>query len=224
MTRLPSLILAVLMVLVSWMPAGAQTAWPDARPDGFVMAHVDIETTGLDPGFHEMTDIGMVFTDVDGRELGRLYVRIMPPHPERIDPGARAVNGFDVDYWRANGAVDEAEATALILAFHSRIAAGRTVMFTAYNAWFDQGFLSAMLARNGAAWRDLFHYHVLDIPSMAWGQGLRQTRGSGVAEALGVPDETRVPIEHTGITGADFNVSVYRALLARRAHGGLDRP
>jgi len=217
MTRMPALMMTLVLSLATIMPAAAQTAWPDTRPGAFVMAHVDIETTGLDPAFHEMTDIGMVYTDVEGRELGRLYVRIMPPHPERIDPGARAVNGFDVDYWRANDAVDEAEAARRVLAFHREIAAGRSVMFTAYNAWFDQGFLAAMLARNGAAWRDLFHYHVLDIPSMAWGQGLLQTRGSGVAEALGVPEETRVPTEHTGITGADFNVSVYRALLARRA-------
>jgi oligoribonuclease (3'-5' exoribonuclease) len=216
MTRLVTLILSVLVAMAAGLPAAAQTAWPDARPDAFIMAHVDVETTGLDPAFHEMTDIGMIYTDVEGRELGRLYVRIMPPHPERIDPGARAVNGFDVAYWTANGAVTETEATARILAFHREISAGRTVMFTAYNAWFDQGFLSAILARNGAAWRDLFHYHVLDIPSMAWGQGLRQTRGSGVAAALGVPEETRIPLDHTGITGAEFNVSIYRALLTRR--------
>ena len=216
MTRLVTLILSVLVAMAAGLPAAAQTAWPDARPDAFIMAHVDVETTGLDPAFHEMTDIGMIYTDVEGRELGRLYVRIMPPHPERIDPGARAVNGFDVAYWNANGAVTETEATARILGFHREISAGRTVMFTAYNAWFDQGFLSAILARNGAAWRDLFHYHVLDIPSMAWGQGLRQTRGSGVAAALGVPEETRIPLDHTGITGAEFNVSIYRALLTRR--------
>jgi oligoribonuclease (3'-5' exoribonuclease) len=216
MTRLVTLILSVLVAMAAGLPAATQTAWPDARPDAFIMAHVDVETTGLDPAFHEMTDIGMIYTDVEGRELGRLYVRIMPPHPERIDPGARAINGFDVAYWIANGAVTETEATARILGFHREIAAGRTVMFTAYNAWFDQGFLSAILARNGAAWRDLFHYHVLDIPSMAWGQGLRQTRGSGVAAALGVPEETRIPLDHTGITGAEFNVSIYRALLTRR--------
>lgn len=217
MNQMLTLFLTVLMSMTALVPATAQTVWPDSRPDAFVLAHVDIETTGLDPAFHEMTDIGMIYTDLEGRELGRLYVRIMPPHPERIDPGARAVNGFDVAYWRANGAVDEAEAARRILAFHRDTAAGRTVMFTAYNAWFDQGFLAAMLARNGAAWRDLFHYHVLDIPSMAWGQGLVQTRVSGVAAALGVAEETRVPLDHTGITGAEFNVSVYRALLARRA-------
>lgn len=35
---------------------------------------------------------------------------------------------------------------------------------------------------------------------------------------LGLPDETRVPTEHTGITGAAFNVLVYRALIARQGN------
>jgi hypothetical protein len=103
-----------------------------------------------------------------------------------------------------------------IRAFHEQIRGGRTVLFTAYNVWFDQAFVTALLRRYGAEWRDMYHYQVLDIPSMAWALGLRHLRGTNLAAALGIPDETRVPAEHTGITGAAFNVAVYRALLARR--------
>jgi len=197
--------------------AHAQTAWPPENPDGWVLAHVDVETTGLDPAYHEMIDIGMVYTDLDGHELGQLYVRIMPAHPERIDEGARRVNAFDVDYWRAHGAVSEADAVKEIVAFHEKMRGEETVIFTAYNVWFDQSFTTALLARRGVNWRDLFFYHVLDIPSMAWGQGLTGLNGTELATVLGLNDETRVPVEHTGITGAAFNVSVYRALLARRS-------
>jgi DNA polymerase III epsilon subunit-like protein len=198
--------------------AGAQAPGqrPDLAPDRYVLAHVDIETTGLDPAFHEMVSIGMIYTDLEGGEIGRLDLRIMPPHPERIDPGARGVNGFDLALWRREGAIGEAEAVRRIRAFHDRMRGGRTVLFTAYNVWFDQAFLTALLRRQGQEWRDMYHYQVLDIPSMAWALGWRQLNGTALAAALRIPDETRVPTEHTGITGAAFNVSVYRALLARR--------
>jgi oligoribonuclease (3'-5' exoribonuclease) len=197
-------------------PAQAPDGWPDLAPERYVLAHVDIETTGLDPAVHEMVSIGMIYTDLDGAEIGRLDLRIMPPHPERIEAGARAVNGFDPGLWRRLGAIDEAEAVRRIHAFHEATRRGRTVLFTAYNVWFDQAFLTAMLRRHGREWREMYHYQVLDIPSMAWAMGWRQLGGTELAAALGIPDETRVPTEHTGITGAAFNVSIYRALLARR--------
>lgn len=209
-----------LWALATWCACAAAQAQPvdtAGTPDQTIMAHVDVETTGLDPAHHEIISVGMVYATPDGRELGRLDLRIMPPHPERIDVGARAVNGFDPALWQRLGAISEAEAVRRILAFHGRVRGGRTVLFTAFNVWFDQAFLSALLARQGAQWRGLYHYQVLDIPSMAWGLGLPQMRGTALATALGVPDETRVPAEHTGITGAVFNLSIYRALLARRA-------
>jgi oligoribonuclease (3'-5' exoribonuclease) len=117
----------------------------------FGLAHVDVETTGLDPDYHEMIDAGLIYTDLDGRELGRIYVRILPTHPERISEGARAVNGFDVAYWTSHGAVSEAEAVRQILDFHRRVSGGRTMIFTAYNAQFDTRFMTALLAEHGAA-------------------------------------------------------------------------
>jgi len=77
---------------------------PDHAPDRYVLAHVDIETTGLDPAVDEMVSIGMIYTDLQGAEIGRLDLRIMPPNPGRIDAGARAVNGFDPALWRRLGA------------------------------------------------------------------------------------------------------------------------
>lgn len=209
-------LIGALLALSLGQPALAQLEWPPQDPDGWLLAHVDVETTGLDPAFHEMIDIGMIYTDLAGEERGRLYLRIIPAHPERIDAGARRVNAFDVDRWRANGAVSEEEAVRRIVAFHKETSADHRVIFTAFNAWFDQAFTTALFARHGVSWRDLFFYHVLDIPSMAWGQGLTGLNATRLAEALGLPDETRVPVEHTGITGASFNVSVYRALLGRR--------
>ena len=62
--------------------------------DPSIIAIVDVETTGLDPAHHEMVDLGAIYIRPDGRELGRFFVRIHPPHPERLDPGAAAVTGY----------------------------------------------------------------------------------------------------------------------------------
>ena len=48
---------------------------------------------------------------------------------------------------------------------------------------------------------------------MAWSLGIKDLAGREMAEKLGIEPETTNPFEHTGITGAESNVSAYRALL-----------
>lgn len=203
--------------------ANAQTVWPAEDKSAWGLFIVDVETTGLDPSFHDMIDLGVIYADLDGRELERFFIRIMPAHPERVDPGAARVNGFSVERWRELGAVDEAEAARRFLAFHSDVVrrrgggAGqpRTWLFAAYNAWFDRNFLDALLLANGSSVRGLFSYFQLDLPSLAWGAGAPQLLNRDVAQALGLDDETRIPADHTGLSGAEWNLSIYRAAMAR---------
>lgn len=190
---------------------------PAEAPSEWLLALVDVETTGLIPGYHEMIDIGMVMTDLEGKELDRLFLRIQPEHPERTSPGARAVNSFDAERWKKLGAVTPAGAVARILAFHRRVAGARSVLLVAFNSQFDAAFLDHLFRGQGQTWRELYHYFVLDVPSMAWSLGLRQLEGSALARALGVEDEPHVAEEHTGITGAELNARIYRALLERKA-------
>lgn len=189
---------------------------PAVDPEGWLLAFVDVETTGLVPGWHEMIDLGIVMTDLEGQPVDSLFVRIQPRHPERTSPGAVAVNGFAVERWHALGAASPADAVARIFEFHQRAAAGRNVMMVAFNSPFDTAFLDHLLRPEGRSWRELYHYFVLDLPSMAWSLGLRDLTGAELSERLGVPDEPRVADEHTGLTGARLNARLYRALRARR--------
>jgi DNA polymerase III epsilon subunit-like protein len=186
-----------------------------ALPGPTIIAIVDVETTGLDPSHHEMVDLGALYVRPDGQELGRFFVRIHPPHPERLDPGAAAVNGYSPARWRTLGAVDEVEAVRQWRAFHDQMAraGGATVTFAALNAWFDQSFTDALLRRHNSSWRELFHYQILDLPSMAWGQGARELGGAALAARYGVEPETRDPLRHTGESGVEFNLALYRAML-----------
>lgn len=197
---------------------------PDEAPEQWRLAFIDIETTGLVPGYHEMIDLGVIVTDLAGEEVGRLFVRIQPDHPERLAPGAAAVNAFSADRWQQLGAVSPEAAVDSLVAFHTRTAAGRDVLMVAYNATFDAAFLDHLFRSTGRSWRELYHYFILDLPSMAWSLGYRQLGGGALSEALGIVDETRVPEDHTGLTGAAFNAAVYRALQQQSAAAGNPAP
>jgi DNA polymerase III epsilon subunit-like protein len=186
---------------------------PAAAPEQWLLAFIDVETTGLVPGWHEMIDIGIAVATVDGRVIDTLFLRIQPEHPERLSPGARAVNAFDAERWKTLGALAPVAAVDSILAFHRRAAGTRPTLMVAFNSQFDAAFLDHLFRSSGSSWREMYHYFVLDLPSMAWSLGLRDLRASELAKRLGVPDEPHVAEEHAGITGAMVNVRIYQALL-----------
>lgn len=200
------------------LSASAQADSPAAAPDDWLLAFVDVETTGLIPGWHEMIDIGLVMTDLEGVVIDSLFLRIQPEHPERLSEGARAVNAFDADRWQELDALPPAAALDSLGRFHRRVAEGRTVLLVAFNSWFDAAFVDHLFRSQDSSWRTLYHYFVLDIPSMAWSMGYRDLTGAELAGRLGVADEPHVAEYHTGITGAMLNVRLYQALRAR----GLD--
>src|SRR5918996_5553491 len=155
-------------------PAAASAEW--------LLAFIDVETTGLVPGWHEMIDIGIAMTDVEGGVLDTLFLRIQPRHPERLSPGARAVNAFDAGRWETLGALAPATAVDSILAFHRRVAGARPTLMGAFNSQFDAAFLDHLFRSRGRSWREMYHYFVLDLPSMAWSLDLRDLRGGPLAE------------------------------------------
>lgn len=209
-------LLAASALLLLSAPVRAELPAPADDPEGWLLAFVDVETTGLTPGYHEMIDIGVVLTDLDGEEIDRLFLRIMPEHPERTSPEAAAVNGFSVERWRENDALATGAAVEEILEFHRQAGEGRRILMVAHNSQFDTAFVDALLRSAGGGRDDIYYYYVLDIPSMAWSLGLRLLHGQRLAEHLGIEDEPRTALEHTGITGADLNVRVYRELLKLR--------
>lgn len=191
--------------------------WPSEAPGDWLLAHIDVETNGLVPGWHEMIDIGLVMTDLDGSVIDSLFVRVQPEHPERTSPGAVAVNAYDHAKWDSLGALGPVEAVDRILAFHQRVAGTKNVLMVAHNCQFDAAFLDHLFRRANHSWREMYFYYVLDIPSMLWGLGERDLTASKLLERYGIEDEPHVAEYHTGITGAMVNVRVYQALQRLRA-------
>jgi uncharacterized protein (DUF1330 family) len=99
-----------------------------------------------------------------------------------------------------------------ISAFHRGIAGNKSVLMVAFNSHFDAAFVDHLFRNGGGDWRDLYHYFILDLPSMAWSLGMRGLTGQSLSEQLGVEDEPHVAELHTGITGARLNARLYRAL------------
>lgn len=192
--------------------APVTSSLPTTEPDQWLMAHLDVETTGLVPGYHEMIDAGFVYTDLEGNVVDQLFVRIQPEFPERLSPGAQKVTGFDAAKWKERKALSTHDAIQRIFEFHNRVAAGKHVLLTTFNSQFDTAFLDALLRRENRTWREMYHYFVLDIPSMAWSLGYRDLTNGALAAKFGVADEPRVAEDHTGITGAMLNVRIYQAL------------
>ena len=94
----------------------------------------------------------------------------------------------------------------------------RQVLMVAFNSHFDTAFLDHLFRSQERSWRELYHYFVLDLPSMAWSLGIRGLTGANVSDRLGVEDEPRIAEQHTGITGARLNARIYRALVSYRQH------
>lgn len=186
-------------------------------PAGPLLAFVDVETTGLVPGYHEMIDIGVVITETEGTVIDSLFFRIQPEHPERLSPGAEAVNAFDPERWQRLDALGKKAAVDSIVAFHRRVAGNRRIIMVANNSPFDAAFIDHLFRAVERREETPYHYRVMDLASMAWilGMRFRDDGYNDFASELGVPEETSVPIEHTGMTGARWNARFYRALVRR---------
>jgi DNA polymerase III alpha subunit (gram-positive type) len=195
--------------------ARAVSSSPATDPRAWLLAFIDIETTGLVPGWHEAVDVGVVVTDLEGQVLDQHFVRVQPDHPERLSEGARRVNAYDSATWKVSGALTAAAAAESLTRFHRRVAGDRPTLMVAFNSQFDAAFLDHLFRASGSTWRMLYHYFVLDVPSMAWALGYRDLTNGDLARRLGVADEPRVAQDHTGITGAMLNVRIYQALRAR---------
>ena len=185
----------------------------DFENDNRLLAHIDVETTGLIPGYHEMIDIGLVITDVAGEKIDSLFLLIQPVYPERLQPGAYACNAFNAEKWQERNAFAIEDAVDSILAFHKRVCGDKQVLMISYNSHFDSAFLDHLFRHAEHSWREMYHYFVLDIPSMLWGMGYTDPQADAFMEYYQIEDEPHVAEFHTGITGAMVNVRIYKALM-----------
>lgn len=177
-------------------------------------AIVDVETTGLNPNYHEMIDIGMIIINQNMEIKGQYYSKVLPNFPDRVDSMAKHINGFDLKRWAQEEAISEEDLIKGMSIFLNNYA-GKPI-FIAFNSWFDSSFVRNLLQEHGYKFNDWFDYRVLDIPSMALACGYFPKApdfNTNLATLLEVQPETNDPLNHTGESGVNFNYALLKSLM-----------
>ena len=183
-------------------------------------AIVDVETTGLNPNYHEMIDIGIIIINQNLEIKGQYFSKVLPSFPERIDPMAQNINGFDLQRWTQEEAISEEELINQMNIFLNSYI-GKPI-FIAFNSWFDSDFLRNLLNEYDYKFNDWFDYRVLDIPSIALACGYFPKTpdfNEKLATLLEVQPETKDPLKHTGESGVNFNYALLRSLMNQGCFG-----
>jgi DNA polymerase III epsilon subunit-like protein len=137
---------------------------------------VDLETTGLDPDYHEITQIGAILLDEHLKELGEFETLVKIDYPERGLEG-----GFDVFKYTGINPKDLQGATPLKEAIRNletfvRFQVGfnmKKVVVFGQNPRFDIGFIEA--AYKQFVWKYPFDFHGLGLESMYVYHQLKKT-------------------------------------------------
>lgn len=133
------------------------------------VAFIDLETTGLKPGLHQVWEIGLILRD----DVGDMeYLWQVGVDLTVADPEALRVNGFyqrsiGVDLGRA-GQINAPGSTEPVEDMASNLAVLLDGAFVVINnPVFDVPFLESFLRAHGQCWTR--HYHVADIKSLVVG-------------------------------------------------------
>jgi DNA polymerase-3 subunit epsilon len=127
---------------------------------GNTVVSVDVETTGTQPGFHEIVQIAVVPLK-DFEPCGEpFYTNIQPSFPHRADPASIAIHGLTPEV--LEDAPDQMRASDLFAEWASQYS-GKLIPL-AHSYTFEYGFLKAWL---GSQFSSTFHYHPRDAMGLA---------------------------------------------------------
>jgi DNA polymerase III epsilon subunit-like protein len=138
---------------------------------------IDLETTGLKPGFNEITQIAAILMDKSLNELGSFDTLVSIIFPER-----GLENNFNVFEYTGIRLDDLAKAPPLkdalraLETFTRSKVAGfdlKNIILFGQNPAFDKGFLEAAYEQQG--WKYPFDFHVLALESMYAHQHILRT-------------------------------------------------
>lgn len=177
---------------------------------------IDIECSGPVPALYDMISLGaIVVHDQESLALGdSLYLEISPQGP-RVDPGAMAVNGLDLDRLRVEG-LDRGEALERLTNWvQEKTDPGTKPVFVGHNAPFDWSFVAWCYAAEGM--ENPFGYKALDTKALATGVlGVHWFDSSKevISKALELPDED-MSLKHRADYDAAYQAEILMGLLER---------
>ena len=132
--------------------------------NGNILCAIDLETTGTQPGYHEIIQIAIVPLNSDIRPISELpvfYTNIKPKNPKRASKGATAKHGISIEELLLQ-APDAEKVEDMLVEWFERLQLpfGKVIVPLAHNWAFESSFLKAWL---GVEMTDrLFHSHARD--------------------------------------------------------------
>jgi DNA polymerase III alpha subunit (gram-positive type) len=175
------------------------------------LCFLDVETTGLVFGYHELLEIGGLRTTPDGTEvLATWSRRVKPTAPERISPIALQLTGYTEIGWTS---ADDLGAPL----WREFIDFASGCVPVCHNPSFDRAFLALAATESGIVDLEL-DYHWIGTESLAW-----QIYRAGKISKLSLAalcehfDVGVEPMPHTALGGAAACRRVYLELMHRAA-------
>lgn len=177
-------------------------------------AVIDVETTGFFPDYHEVIEIGCAIVERDEVDPSKLTIieeidmKVKMDFPERADPGALRVNGYDESAWIF--AYTQAQA------FEELAKKTKGCIFVAHNVAFDWGFIEASFRRLNMEHN--FHFHKIDTLSIAFAkfhgkdEDLKHLSLRALCEYFGIVNEKA----HSAMPDVRATVQILGKLLAMK--------
>lgn len=177
----------------------------------------DIESTGLNMACTEIIQIaGIRLNKNTLEEVSRFSSYIQPKHWDNWLPEAMEVNKISTEALRS------APLSEQILADFEKHFPPSEVLLTAYNAWFDMGWIRQAYENLGK--RSPYEFHCFDIWGLAylyWGSGPRtkinpkKPIGFGLSDMADLLGITTAGTFHDAITDVEVEAEVLRRLMAK---------
>lgn len=117
-----------------------------------LLSVVDLETTGLIAGYHEIVQICVLplNADLDPLEdVSPFYMKVKPMHEERIEPKAMQINGLKLDELRNCPTPEQVAETFYDWFDELNLPQGKRLAYLTQNAPFDIAFLKLWLGHTG---------------------------------------------------------------------------
>jgi DNA polymerase III epsilon subunit-like protein len=141
--------------------------------NGNLLCAVDVETTGIIPGFHDLIQVAALPLNADLEPLTTVppfYMNLKPEYPERADYRAKKVTGLSMADLILTG-VEKYRAADLFVEWFDRLnmptsgTVGKKIMPLWSNGGFDKSFLLEWLGKE--TYNYIFHFHERDTQSIA---------------------------------------------------------
>ncbi len=133
---------------------------------GHILTAVDVETTGVLAGYHEIIQIACVPLDQHFQPTMKpFYLNIRPDHPERMEESAAKKHGIKLD--DLDGCPSQDQSVELFAAWYKdlNLPFGKRLIPLAHNWSFERGFLTHWLGLDCVF--DMWQSHPRDTMTLA---------------------------------------------------------